>query len=135
MVCNPYCMPCAKAHEAIEKLLDENSDICLQIIFYTKEYKKNRQIVANLLALYQNTPSQIAQLLDDWFLSEGMTYESFSKLHPIQDEIIAMQENKICEMNEWCRREGIKYTPMIFVNGYKLPTLYSAADLKFFYAD
>lgn len=135
MVCNPYCMPCARAHEAIEKLLDENPNICLQIIFYTKEHKEKRLVVAHLLALYQKDPSQIAQLLDEWYLSEGMTYEQFSKLHPIQEEIIAMQDNMIHEMNEWCSREDIKYTPMIFVNGYKLPILYNASDLKFFYVD
>lgn len=135
MVCNPYCMPCARAHEAIKKLLDENSNICLQIIFYTKEHKEKRLVVAHLLALYQKNPSQISQLLDEWYLSEDITYELFSKLYPIQEGIIAMQENMIHEMNEWCSHEGIKYTPMIFINGYKLPTLYNATDLKFFYAD
>lgn len=135
MICNPYCTPCARSHEAIDKLLDENSNICLQIIFYTKDYKKIRLAAAHLLALYQNTPSQIAQLLDDWFLSEDMTYESFSKLHPIQEEEITKQEKDIRKMNEWCGHEGIKYTPTIFINGYKLPTLYDATDLKFFYTD
>ncbi|MGF7232346.1 vitamin K epoxide reductase family protein [Arachidicoccus sp.] len=32
-VCNPYCDPCAKAHPAMEALLDNNPDVQIQIIF------------------------------------------------------------------------------------------------------
>lgn len=36
------------------------------------------------------------------------------------------------QMNEWCYIEGVKYTPTIYLDGYKLPTMYDAEDVKYF---
>ena len=61
-----------------------------------------------------------------------MTLEQFSKLYNIDKKNLTENEAMIEQMNEWCYIEGVKYTPTIYLDGYKLPTMYDAEDVKYF---
>ncbi|MGF7230552.1 DsbA family protein, partial [Arachidicoccus sp.] len=39
---------------------------------------------------------------------------------------------KMAAMYRWCNKEGVMTTPTFFVNGHRLPEMYSVADLKYF---
>ena len=61
-----------------------------------------------------------------------MTLEQFSKLYNIDNKSLIENEAMIEQMNKWCYIEGVKYTPTIYLDGYKLPTMYDAEDVKYF---
>lgn len=132
MVCNPYCSPCAKTHSIISSLLDNNDNIKLQIIFFTKNNSNTRSIVSCFLSLYGKGKIQASDFLDKWYSEENMTLEQFSKLYNIDNKNLTENEAMIEQMNEWCYIEGVKYTPTIYLDGYKLPTMYDAEDVKYF---
>ena len=45
---------------------------------------------------------------------------------------LLQQNNKIENMDKWCKATGISFTPTIFINGYQLPDAYSIEDLQYF---
>ncbi|WP_126248403.1 vitamin K epoxide reductase family protein [Chitinophaga rhizosphaerae] len=137
-VCNPYCGPCSKAHAPMETLVDNNPEVQVQIIFNASTDVEDERAwpVKHLLAIAEKSQSDttIRQALDDWYLPESKHYENFATKYPMEEELAA-QENKVKAMREWCNNMKIDATPTFFVNGYKLPDIYSVNDLKYFLAE
>jgi uncharacterized membrane protein len=136
-VCNSYCGPCAKAHPEIEKILEENKNVKVQIIFTaTNDEKDYRSLpVKHLLAIAENNEeTKTKQALDDWYLADKKDYELFAKKYPMNGEL-EEQNSKIEAMDKWCKEMEISVTPTFFINGYQLPDAYSIGDLKYFFAE
>lgn len=136
-VCNPYCGPCAAAHPKIEKLLDELPDLSAKIIFTTPNDSSSipYKPVSHLLAIAsQNNAVTIKHALDDWYLPKTKDYEVFSGKYPMNGEL-EKQGKKMEEMDQWCKKIGIEFTPTIFINGYQLPEAYNVEDLKYFLSE
>jgi uncharacterized membrane protein len=133
-VCNPYCAPCAKAHPLIEELLKNNQDIQVQIIFSVSEDNDDIKtpVVKHLLAIAdKNDESITKKALDDWYMAENKDYPVFANRYsnvPVYEK----QQKAIKKMSDWCNDMKITATPTFFVNGYQLPSIYSARDLKYF---
>ncbi|MDE1192559.1 MAG: cysteine peptidase family C39 domain-containing protein [Arachidicoccus sp.] len=133
-VCNPYCGPCARAHPAIEELLENNTEVQVQILFTATDDEKDFKTppVKHLLAINEkNNEQQTKQALDDWYLADKKDYEAFAAKYPMNGEL-KRQDDKINAMAEWCSKTEIAFTPTFFVNGYQLPEIYTVADLKYF---
>ena len=132
-VCNPYCGPCGKAHPEIEKLLEHNNNLKVQIIFNatTQEDDHLAKPVKHLLAIAEKG-NEIMKVksLDDWYMAEKKDYEAFAKKYPMNGEL-QMQGVKIDAMHEWCKATDISFTPTFFINGYQLPETYNINDLKY----
>jgi len=145
-VCNPYCGPCAKAHKPMEDLLENNSDLHLQIIFTAANDGGDFKAppVKHLLAIAEkNEEAVVKQALDDWYLPDKKDYEVFAGKYPMNGEL-QRQNTKIGAMKDWCDKTGIESTPTFFVSMpdisnegipqfYKLPKIYSVTDLKYFF--
>lgn len=130
-ICNPYCSHCARAHPAINELLNENDNVRIQIIFAAsgKADDPATRVVRHFLAVYLKHDEQLMrQALDDWYLSPRKHYGTFAARYPASESPAA--EHAIAQMNAWCRREEITTTPAYFVNGHRLPRLYQLAELK-----
>jgi protein-disulfide isomerase len=133
-VCNPYCSPCAEAHQPMEELLHNNPDVQVQIIFYatSDEADKKAPPVKHLLAIAEKGSEELTQkALDDWYLPENKDYEVFAAKYPMNGEL-KQQNAKVNAMYHWCHKTEIAFTPTFFVNGYQLPEMYSVSDLKYF---
>ncbi|MGN6164447.1 MAG: thioredoxin domain-containing protein, partial [Flavisolibacter sp.] len=131
-VCNPYCGPCAKAHNVIDEILETNEDVKVQIIFTaTNDDNDNRaKPVKHLMALHEKSDAALLQkALDDWYGAEQKDYEAFATKYFLNGEL-QRQGEKLEAMDEWCKATGISFTPTFFVNGYQLPELYKIEDLK-----
>jgi len=131
-VCNTYCEPCAKVHSEIEKLLEENNNLKMQIIFkVTNDVSSTKTpIVQHLLAIAEKGDEKLTQkVLNDWYLSDSKDYDLFKTLYPISIDL-QRQDLKIEAMDKWCIEMEIKYTPTVFINGYQLPEIYTIPDLK-----
>jgi uncharacterized membrane protein len=136
-VCNPYCGPCAKAHPEIEKLLEDNVNLKVQIIFAVSSDTTNPSYkpVSHMLAIAELGNSEVVRKsLDEWYLKTVKDYSNFANKYPMNGEI-AKQQGKIEAMDKWCNAMGIQFTPTFFVNGYQLPDVYSISDLKYFLLD
>ncbi|TFF37318.1 vitamin K epoxide reductase family protein [Mucilaginibacter psychrotolerans] len=133
-VCAPYCGPCSKAHPLIEDLLDNNSDVKLQIIFnsYGHGYDTGAIPAKHLLAIAESgNELMIRHALDDWYLPEEKNYEKFAVKYPLNGAV-ERQVSKINAMRDWCDQTDITSTPTFFINGRELPDKYTVADLKYF---
>ncbi|HEX2845865.1 MAG TPA: vitamin K epoxide reductase family protein [Chitinophagaceae bacterium] len=135
-VCNPYCGPCAKAHAALDEMMKDNDQICMQIIFTaTGEVTDKKTLpVAHLMTIAENGGQcQLRQALNDWYLSGNKDYNLFSTRYTLDQELSA-QKPKLRAMNSWCERIGISKTPTVFINGFQLPEMYDLEDLKHYLA-
>lgn len=134
-VCNPYCGPCSKAHPKIEKLLHQNSNLQVQILFMVPDTPGERlhTTTSHLMAIAQTatTQAQVKQALDDWYLAETKDYDAFAAKYPLNGEVAA-QARAITAMEKWSQTNDIRYTPTIFFNGYELPPEYDPEDLQYF---
>ena len=134
-VCNPYCGPCAKAHEKIEAILENNHNVKMKLIFTTPDKETHPSIkpTRHLMAIAQNTGDEqkLKKSLDDWYLPDKKNYDLFAAKYPMNGELL-QQGNKIEAMAQWCNKMEIKATPTIFINGYQLPDAYSIEDLQYF---
>ncbi|WP_439487351.1 vitamin K epoxide reductase family protein [Algoriphagus sp.] len=130
-VCNPYCGPCARVHPILESLF-EKGNIDLQIIFTPASGDEQKEkTVRHLLALEsKGDPKLTHQALDDWYEAEKKEYSAFAAKYPMNGEL-KLQEERVKEMEEWCEKENISYTPTLFINGYELPKEYNVDYLKY----
>lgn len=133
-VCNPYCGPCAAAHPVIDKLLEENKNLKVQIIFTAGDDDKNirAKSVKHLMALNEKNNKQLIQrALDDWYMADKKDYDSFALKYVLNGEL-ENQGDKLKSMKSWCDEVKIEFTPTFFVNGYQLPKQYTIEDVKYF---
>ena len=136
-VCNPYCGPCAKAHPAIENLIDEFKDIHVQVIFACNngEYDRTAIPAKHLLSIDGDRDrSKIKKALDDWYLAKEKNYDDFAIRHPTNGPL-DLQDDRLNEMKQWCQETDIKFTPTFFINGRQLPKGYNVEDLKYFLSE
>lgn len=137
VVCNPYCGPCASAHEVFHKLVEVDKDLGLTIRFAintsNKEDKKTKvveyiyQLVETKRGLIKVKELENYQrtILYDWF--KCMDFTKYKSQYPLTKEILV---HKILEQHEkWGNDSNIIATPTIFVNGYELPKNYCFEDL------
>jgi len=130
-VCNPYCGPCAKAHAVIDELL-ETEDVRVQIIFTAKNEEADTKAkpVKHLMVIAEREDQAIIKkALDDWYGAAKKDYESFAAAWPLNGELVK-QGGKLEAMDKWCEETGISFTPTIFIDGYQMPQMYSAENLK-----
>ena len=132
MVSNPFCGPCAKAHETLDKWLKTRDDIKIKVIFATSDHdndektKVSRHVSA--LSLLKDA-KLLENALNDWYGQGDKKYETWAKRYPIE---FNGEMNKVTEkQREWCKVAEISSTPTILINGYKLPEPYRLEDIKF----
>jgi len=128
-VCSPYCNPCSEAHSALHKMLENNNNIRLKIIFVTRNTvsDRGRPVVMHLLALAESG-IQLQKALDAWYLNPEKNYDEFAAKYPVNVSV-EQQEIKIEAMRKWCDAANIAFTPTIFLDGYLLPENYSIENL------
>ncbi len=134
-VCNPYCGPCLKAHPKIHKLLAENDNLNVEIIFMSTDKPGEivHKTISHILAATKNVKDskKIHQVLDDWYLAEKKDYNVFAEKYPLNGEIEKVA-SMITDMSIWCNKNNIEYTPTIFFNGHEIPREYDLEDVQYF---
>ena len=133
-VCNPYCGLCAQVHPVIDRLLENNSNVNVQLIFTATDDEKDTRAkpVKHLLAVYEKQDDMlIKKALDDWYLADKKDYDLFAQKYLLNGEI-EKQGGKLNAMNTWCEDVKIEFTPTFFVNGHQLPKNYKIDEVKYF---
>jgi len=131
-VCNPYCGPCASIHPRLERIIRENSNVKLKVIFTSrnKDGDLGAIVAKHLLEIASGGDMErTSRALEDWYGSTHKDYDAFSKHYPFSGDL-SVQDDKLEAMSKWCSESEIMYTPTIFVNGYLLPENYNVDELK-----
>lgn len=132
VACNPYCGPCAKMHEKLEKILEMHPQkVCIMVRFLCdpNDEKDRRTIFVNsylqILKLSINyADPQLA--LSDWF--KEMDYSKWLKMWQPRSNINVQEE--LQKHRSWINESGIYATPTFFINSKKLPGRYSLTDFE-----
>lgn len=130
MVSNPFCKPCAKAHEDLEKIIKDNPHIKVEIVVLTcgDTDGKRLDVAQHLLAL-QASSNKTANALVDWYAEGINNIESWKKKYPITE----VEPQYFIEMAkahcDWCFFANITATPTFFINGFEKPSIYELSDI------
>ena len=130
VVSNPFCKPCAKAHNDLEKILRDNSHLKAEIIFLTcgDTDGKRLDIAQHLLAL-QASSNEIDRALTNWYKEGINNIEAWKVRYPVTE----IEQPYFTEMAQahcdWCSFANITSTPTFFINGFEKPSIYELSDL------
>jgi len=130
IISNPFCNPCAKTHQLLDEWLNGRNDIKLQTVFYTTIKNEDKKlIVANYLMSLQVEYNRITvnQALNYWYREKN--FESLMKKYPLNE--LQNSQEKLEKQRLWFNLVGATVTPLIFINGRKLPALYQPEDIKY----
>lgn len=132
MVSNPFCGPCATAHQQLETWLSERDDLQLKVVFTTADHDDDSRtkVARHVAALSKLENRDIAKkALNEWYSESGKKYETWAQKFPVE---LDNETNTITKkQKEWCKLTEISFTPTIFVNGYKLMSPYQLEDIKY----
>jgi thiol-disulfide isomerase/thioredoxin/uncharacterized membrane protein len=126
IACNPYCLPCAKAHEAVEKLYEKYpNDFSVAVRFtLNNNNDADKKVIAVKEILKASKDIGAYRAIKDWYSVINM--EKFRELHCVNDiDVTSDIEKHIL----WSKNVDIKGTPTIFINGRQLPDIYSWKEL------
>lgn len=138
VACNPYCGPCAKAHELLHTLTEKYTGLLGLTIRFTlaadNKKDKRTEVVQYVLqhieeACVNKTPEEKSaysrKVLQHWFTQ--MNYEKFTARFSNTKTI---DVSSILQQHEnWSRLSSIRFTPTIFINGRELPEGYTITDI------
>lgn len=128
VVTNPYCGPCAKAHQQLEELLANHPKLCIYLIFTTCYSEKIRRFVSHILSL---SSVKMVEAFSNWHSVSDKNYESWAERFPVEkpstDDTVISTIDAYCE---WTNNPELKGTPTFYFNGSLLPKLYRLSDLK-----
>jgi hypothetical protein len=130
---NPHCFPCTKMHARIEKLLKEEHDnLCIQYIF--SSFNAALSISnKNLIASYLNNESELRKIIfHEWFKDGTINKDELIKKYSINSKDVKVEE-EFLRHEKWKEDTGLRATPTVLVNGYKLPDNYKIEDLRYFF--
>ncbi len=127
---NPHCSPCSFMHKRINKLLELNKNICVQYIF--SSFNEDLEISNKyLIGTYFQKNGEAKMIFDKWFEEGKFNKEEFFRSYPVNTDIHEVV--KEFELHEqWKEQSGLRATPTILVNGYKLPDNFKIEDMHYF---
>jgi hypothetical protein len=126
---NPHCNPCSKMHKRINELLEKNENFCVQYIFssFNEELEISNKY---LIGAYFQKNGQAKDIYDQWFEEGKFNKENFFNKYPVDiNELEVIKEFELHE--QWKEKSGIRATPTILVNGYKLPDNFKIEDMNY----
>jgi uncharacterized membrane protein len=136
IVCSPYCQPCAHAHQHLHSILKKyDGKLKVLIRWSCPPGDGNDTISRTVKTLLQVSSEQndnqlVAECLNDWFNKMDISsWEAKWTNHTLTTEKINVQK-RWQQHREWVAMNRIIYTPTIFINGLKIPSRYSMADLE-----
>lgn len=129
VVCNPYCVPCARAHKEIRGLLLARPSVSVRYLFTSFDEKQIKTDIYLVSSYLENVTAGL-QTLDRWYeMSDEEKSKTLENLRNIDEDGHIRAELE--KHARWIKENGIHATPTILVNGYLLPEPYNASDLKF----
>lgn len=126
---NPHCNPCSKMHLRLNELLEHNKNICVQYIFssFSKELEISNKY---LIGAFLQKNGSVKKIYDNWFENGKKNKEVFFELYPINISSKDITDEFILH-EQWKEQSGLRATPTVLINGYKLPDNLKIEDIKY----
>lgn len=124
-MCQPYCVPCAKAHTVLKQLIKNHPGeigVIVRFIDGGNNNETDKGPVELIFNVIEST-SEVAKPVSDWFHS--MSNEDYLSVYSTK---INNSENFHAysrRTQEWLKTIQIKHTPTIFINGYEFAEPYT----------
>lgn len=137
VVSNPHCNPCARAHVAVERLMEkfeDKLDVIFRFLINPNDTKsESYQMLSHLFAIRSENSNDIAlKSLSDWYRSDGKkNFQKWQETYPASNQAGNSIQKQILDQSLWAKDEGINATPTIFINGKRLPEEFSIEDLDY----
>lgn len=134
VITNPFCGHCQKVHEIVDKILDTNNDIQVQLIIKTNlenEDQKRRKFYTSIINNFiQKDENYFINSFKDWFNNKDVDKWLNKYEHWNSNEMII---NSFYDNNyNWCVQNNFNYTPAIFINGFEYPKQFERDNLIFY---
>ena len=131
-VCHPFCGHCADAHPFLQRIVDNNEDINLQVIFATNPDEANfEKTPINLFLSLRQQGANMEEVLEDWYSSPDKSLESFAARYAIIQQNTSKNKEEAKKMFLFCKEAEVVGTPTIFINGNELPHSYRVEELLY----
>lgn len=134
VITNPFCGHCQKVHEIVDKILDTNNDIQVQLIIKTNlenEDQKRRKFYTSIInSFIQKDENYFINSFKDWFNNKDV--DKWLNKYELVDSNEMIINSFYENHNNWCVQNNFNYTPAIFINGYEYPEQFNREDLIFF---
>jgi uncharacterized membrane protein len=134
IVSNPFCKPCALAHSLLNNWLDIGIDFKLQLVFALPGSNITAYEVSTMIySIYlDGDEARTKAAIRDWFEWGIKDVHKWKEFHPVN----VNPEAKVCieEQYHWINYSNIQYTPVIFLDGMKLPEMYKLEDIQYMLA-
>ena len=133
IVSNPFCQPCAIAHQQLALLFRKYPDLLsISVIFFVRGESKKED--GRMIAIENILKATVAgenkeQILHDWF--GDMDLEKFKAKYSgiMQNTDISLA---LLEYQEWTAKNYIPHTPLVYLNGHQIPQQYALHELGSF---
>lgn len=126
IACNPYCGPCAQAHHAIEDLYEKypgKLSIAIRFALSNSDDKDISTLTAK--EIIKAARQKPFEAIKDWY--QVFDVDRFKQIHHTNGEDVS---GDIIKHINWSKATGIEATPTFFVNGRRLPRLFSWMELS-----
>lgn len=132
LISSPFCGPCANAHVQLERLLETDRRWKVGFIFsIVGEDEQAAGVVGSFIEAAASGEEQLHSALREWYegvKKSGGRWEGI----PMHGRTPGAEaRRRVAAMIEWCAKEGIRYTPMVFVDGRLMPEHYEIEDLRY----
>jgi len=129
---NPYCNPCAMMHKKIDDLLKKtNNNINIQYILSSFDEKQNSTNKYLIAACLEDKTDSVMHIFNDWFVKGKELKDEYFQQFSLNMENTAI--NVEFEKHEaWQKKNQLRSTPTVLINGYQLPESYKIEDLRYF---
>jgi uncharacterized membrane protein len=131
IACNPYCNPCALAHNSVNDLFSKYSSkirVAIRFALSEKNLKENDskvEAVRYILQYIQENPNRVHDILHYWY--KEMSFEKLVQKFPVNSFFDV--EPILMGFVKWNTHLSIKGTPTFWLNGKEIPALFNWVDL------
>ncbi|MGG8497137.1 vitamin K epoxide reductase family protein [Tenacibaculum sp. TC6] len=134
IVTNPFCGHCKPVHKQVEEILNKYNDkvkIKIRFNINPDDRESNTvKITSKLLEIYKERGEATCLVAMNEIYEEGNSAIWLKNWGECKDVDTFVDELKI--EKEWCKNNGINFTPEILINGKSFPKEYNRTDLVFF---
>ncbi len=140
---NPFCRPCAEAHQELDNIIDYMGDkISLRIIFLINPKNRDDEKVKAVQLIYDTinenggleNKAALRKILHLWFENrsadkfiESLNQNKLKIRNPnTSEQAFELDKNAFSHSDSWT--SSIKYTPTLLINGYQNPKSYSIKE-------
>lgn len=131
--CNPFCGHCGIAHGVLCELLENNPNLCLQIMFVMgPEDAGYDKTPIDLFLTLSKKGKDMSLVLKDWYAQTVKDAGVFGREHSVSLCRNKENDEEARKMSDFCKLMEITHTPTFFFNAHELPSQYQVGDLKYF---